>query len=175
MKNGSFVLALLALVSMQATAGHQECNHHPVADSVRSCPDGSIPMYVAGDLPRPAQAASGTHASATATPDGLYGVWRTRVGGAVWTSPTGYDGTAWLHVGMGVAVGDLIIRPDHTYLWNAWGGKRGRWVQGDADYPVVLIDTAEDRRWRVGFDPHHTGGRDIVVWDGQYYSYDGRR
>ncbi len=104
-----------------------------------------------------------------------FGVWRTRIPGAVWTSPSGYQGYDWLHVSAGVSVGDLIIRPDGTYIWNSYGGKKGKWVRGDESYPIVLIDATENRKWKVAVDPRHTGGRDIVIWDGNYYYYDGRR
>lgn len=103
------------------------------------------------------------------------GVWRTNVSGAVWESPSGYDGYNWLNVGAGISAGDLIIKPNHTYVWNSYGGKTGKWVKGTADYPVVLLDTVENRQWQLSVDPHHTGGRDITVWDGNAYYYDGRR
>lgn len=114
-------------------------------------------------------------ASAAAHLDYYFGVWRTAIPGAVWTSPSGYRGVEWLHVSTGVSAGDLIIRPNGTYVWNSYGGKAGRWVDGDAEYPIVLIDTVENRRWKVGADPRHTGGRDIMVWDGNSIYYDGRK
>ena len=40
---------------------------------------------------------------------------------------------------------------------------------------MVLLDTVENRQWQLSVDPHHTGGRDITVWDGNAYYYDGRR
>lgn len=196
-------LALAVLVlPAGAIAGHQLCGRQVVPDHVRRCPDGSIPMFVADEVkphaphpgftPQPARTLTpGAHppglvmpgtqvhpAPAPAAPpaglDYFFRVWRTRIPGAVWTSPSGYAGYDWLHVSTGVSVGDLIIRPNGTYVWNSYGGKSGRWVRGDAEYPIVLIDTAENRRWKVGIDPRHTGGRDIVLWDG-YYWYDGRR
>lgn len=160
-----FVLA----VPLSASAGHQECGRKKVAATVRSCPDGSIPAYVADEIqpdppaqpvapvrPAPASPApqpSGPTASERApagasatTLDFFFGVWRTRIPGAVWTSPSGYDGYDWLHVAAGVSVGDLIIRPDGTYVWNSYGGKSGRWERGDsAEWPIVLIDTVENR------------------------------
>lgn len=112
---------------------------------------------------------------AKADPSSLYGVWRTNIPGAVWTSPGTYND--WLHVSTGVAVGDLIIRPDGTYIWNSYGGKSGNWTQthGDSDYPIVLIDTVENKQWKVGVDPKHIGGRDIMIWDGNSIYYDGRK
>jgi hypothetical protein len=71
-----------------------------------------------------------------------------------------------------VKVGDLTIDSGGYWAWNSWGGKTGRWEQGDADYPIVLIDTAEGRRWKVGPDRRHSG--QIYVFDG-FYSYSGKR
>jgi len=155
-----------------AQAGQQTCNGAVVSSDLRRCSDGSIPVYTSGAAaspsPRPAPAPA-------AGPEYFFGVWRTSIPGAVWESPSGYPGRSWLHVAAGVAVGDLIIRPDGSYLWNSYGGKSGRWERGDADYPLVLIDTVERRRWKVGADPRHTGGRDIILWDDNAYHYDGRR
>jgi hypothetical protein len=110
---------------------------------------------------------------ANADPASLFGVWRTSIPGAVWTSPGTY--TDWLHVSTGIAVGDLIIRPDGTYIWNSYGGKSGSWTHGDSDYPIVLIDTVENKQWKVGADPKHIAGRDIIIWDGNALYYDGRK
>lgn len=179
-----------------ALAGQYKCGTVKVPETTRSCPDGSIPIYAADEVqvdpparpepsrpapaPRrpaaPSSPATGGSAAKASGLDTFFGVWRTRIPGAVWTSPSGYDRYDWLHVAAGVSVGDLIIRPDGTYVWNSYGGKSGRWEKGDsAEWPIVLIDTVENRRWVVGVDPNHTGGRDIVVWDGNAFSYDGRR
>ena len=106
--------------------------------------------------------------------ESLMGVWRTRVPGAVWQTPSGQTGYDNLHVSAGAASGDLIIRKDGSYTWDSYGGKKGKWEKGDADYPIVLLDHSEKKTWRVGFDPKHTGGREIVIWDG-YVWYDGKR
>lgn len=180
-------MALLA--SLNAAAG-QMCGNQRVADNVRSCPNGDIPMFVADEVkpytpPQPAvehrperqgQASNANPSGADASsPDYFFGVWRTRIPGAVWTSPSGYQGYDWLHVRAGVSAGDLIIKPNGTYVWNSYGGKAGRWVRGDSAYPIVLIDTVENRQWRVGADPKRIGGRDIIVWDGNSFYYDGRK
>lgn len=174
------------LLPLVAVAGHKMCGGQNVPASVRSCPDGSMPLYVADEIKlnpaRQSAAAPGraeTHndsgSPAIANPSDYFGVWRTRIPGAVWTSPSGYRGYDLLHVSAGLATGDLIIKPDETYVWQAYGGKSGRWVQGDREYPIVLIDSVENRRWKVGADPKHTGGRDIIVWDGNALYYDGRK
>ncbi|HWP12843.1 MAG TPA: hypothetical protein VNN06_13540 [Ramlibacter sp.] len=207
------VLVLLSL-PLGAMAGHQVCGKREVPSNVRTCPDGSIPMYVADEIkpyvppqpaarpsrpvqandnipsgrlvrrddaarPTPVQDHSSTgrpQADATANLNYYFGVWRTNIPGAVWTSPSGYQGREWLHVSAGAAAGDLIIKPDGTYVWNSYGGKSGRWISAaDAVYPIVLIDTSENRRWKVGADPKHTGGRDIMIWDGNSFYYNGRK
>jgi hypothetical protein len=203
------LLAVLIFLSipLAAMAGRQMCGRTVVPSNLRTCPDGSIPMYVADEIkpyvsqpiarPNPPNASpdqpSARHIQPSrpipATPESrpqpnanassnlnyYFGVWRTNIPGAVWTSPSGYQGREWLHVGAGAAAGDLIIKPDGTYVWASYGGKSGRWVAGDAEYPIVLIDTSENRRWRVGADAKHTGGRDIMIWDGNSYYYNGRK
>lgn len=173
-----------ALLSLQATAG-QLCGKQRVADNVRTCPNGDMPMFVADEVkpyvPPAATAARNDQRqraaeTAPASLDDYFGVWRTRIPGAVWTSPSGYRGYDWLHVSAGVSAGDLIIKPNGTYVWASYGGKAGRWTRSDdAGYPIVLIDTVENRQWKVGLDPKHTGGRDIIVWDGGSFYYDGRK
>jgi hypothetical protein len=175
------------LLSLNAAAG-QMCGKQRVADNVRTCPNGDIPMFVADEVrpytpPQPAiersdqrQNRAAEAAANAGNLDYYFGVWRTRIPGAVWTSPSGYQGYDWLHVSAGVSAGDLIIKPNGTYVWASYGGKSGRWTRsGDAGYPIVLIDTVENRQWRVGIDPKHTGGRDIIVWDGGSFYYDGRK
>lgn len=125
--------------------------------------------------PAPPHERSGREAAdVDAAVEQLIGVWQTRVPGAVWQAPSEVAGRDRLRVSAGANGGDLAISPDGRYAWNAYGGKIGVWVRGDTDYPVVLIDAAEGKRWKVGYDPRHTGGRDIVVWDGAV-AYDGRR
>jgi hypothetical protein len=102
-----------------------------------------------------------------------FGVWRTRVPGAVWTSPSGYEGYDSQHTNVALAAGDLLIKPDGTYVWNSHGGKSGQWVSGDSEHPLVLIDVVEHKRWSVGVDREHT--ENIVLSDGDAASYDGRK
>lgn len=181
----NLALAICATaLCLPATAG-QMCGRQRVADNVRTCPNGDIPMFVADEIkpytPPPAieRNVERQNRSADAAPGNLdyyFGVWRTRIPGAVWTSPSGYRGYDWLHVSAGVSAGDLIIKPNGTYVWASYGGKSGRWTRSDdAGYPIVLIDTVENRQWKVGIDPKHTGGRDIIVWDGGSFYYDGRK
>lgn len=190
-------IAALVLLPLAAQAGRQMCGNQEVPASARSCPDGSSPMFIADEIKVPPQPGrepvqaparkprarwnEETNTVQPAAAPGArlayyFGVWRTSIPGAVWTSPSGYRGLDWLHVSTGVSAGDLIIRPNGTYVWNSYGGKAGRWVDGDdAAYPIVLIDTEENRRWKVGADLRHTGGRDIMVWDGNSIYYDGRK
>lgn len=171
-------VALLLAWPLLVQAGQQTCNGIVVSNDLRRCSDGGIPVYSSEPIAKPAPPATPAPRPALAAAAGLnyfFGVWRTSIPGAVWASPSGYPGQSWLHVSAGLAVGDLIIKPDGSYLWNSYGGKKGRWEHGDAEYPLVLIDTMERRRWKVGVDPKRTGGRDIVIWDGNAYYYDGRR
>ena len=110
----------------------------------------------------------------TSAPASLFRVWHTSVPGGVWTSPSSVPGYDRLNISPGVKSGDLTISSNGYYTWNSYGGKAGRWVPGDKAYPIVLIDSVEKKKWKVGFDPKHTGGRDIVIWDGFVY-YDGRK
>lgn len=106
--------------------------------------------------------------------ESLIGRWHTRIPGAVWQTPSGRDGYDNLHVSSGLKSGDLVIYSNGTYIWNSYGGKKGNWVKGDSEYPIVLIDKSENKKWRVGYDSKHTGGRDIIIWEGNYW-YEGRR
>ncbi len=106
--------------------------------------------------------------------ESLIGTWHTRIPGAVWQTPSGRDGYDNLHVSSGLKSGDLVINANGTYKWNSYGGKKGNWIKGDSGYPIVLIDNVEKKKWRVGYDSKHTGGRDIIIWDG-YIWYDGKK
>jgi len=106
--------------------------------------------------------------------ESLIGRWHTRVPGAVWQTPSGREGYDNLHVSSGVKSGDLVINANGTYVWNSYGGKKGNWVKGDSGYPIVLIDKSENKKWKVGYDSKHTGGRDIIIWDGNVW-YDGKK
>ncbi len=187
------LFAICVLLPTLASGGQQYCGQTPVADDLSRCPDGSIPIFKATEIkvdkPAPRKVIKSDpppvvdeHKTPPKPPapqkvdtDYFMGVWRTNVAGAVWESPSGYDGYNWLKVSAGLAVGDLIIKPNGTYVWNSYGGKTGNWIKGDSDYPVILLDTVENRQWQLSIDPHHTGGRDITAWDGNAYYYDGRR
>jgi hypothetical protein len=212
MKRKKFLgLLILLAIPLAAMAGRQVCGKNEVPANLRTCPDGSSPMFVADEIkpyvpPQPIARPSQPNArpsqpnawpdqptarptppsrSTPVTPEDrpqsnanlnyFFGVWRTNIPGAVWTSPSGYQGRDWLHVSAGAAAGDLIIKPNGTYVWASYGGKSGRWIAGDAEWPIVLIDTSENRKWRVGADAKHTGGRDIMIWDGNSFYYDGRK
>jgi hypothetical protein len=170
----------LAFLAPPLEAGQQICGDRLVPETVRVCPDGALPVFAADevkptrshdrigrDRERPGREASSI--------DYFLGVWRTRVPGAAWRSPTGYAGYDWQHAPSALNAGDLIIKPDGTFVWNAHGGSSGRWERGDRDAPIVLVDM-EKRRWRIAADPARTGGRDIVVRGEEGgLSYDGRR
>ena len=172
------LVAALTIACAPAWAGSQTCNGHPVPNEMRKCPDGSIPMYhadiiqphpPAGQPSRPSAQQPQQH---PADPRSLLGVWHTAVPGGVWQTPSAVPGYDMLHVAPGVRSGDLTISPNGRYVWNSYGGKTGQWVAGDAKYPVVLIDTVERKRWRVGPDRRSPGR--IYIWDG-FISYVGTR
>jgi hypothetical protein len=198
MRTNKYLAVLVFLSIPLAAMAGQMCGKTVVPANLRTCPDGSSPMFVADEVkpyvsqpiarpdqprarqippsrPIPAAPEDRPQSNAGANLNYFFGVWRTNVPGAVWTSPSGYQGREWLHVGAGAAAGDLIIKPDGTYVWASYGGKTGRWIAGDAEWPIVLIDTSENRRWRVGADAKHIGGRDIMVWDGNSFYYNGRK
>ena len=99
----------------------------------------------------------------------ILGEWMTSIPGVAYETPSQVDGYNTLNVSPGVRDGALLINPDGTYEWSAYGGKTGAWKAGDADYPVVLIDTVENKEWRVGLDR----GK-LVIWDGSIW-YEGVR
>jgi hypothetical protein len=186
-KKLSIFLLSMSLLPLSAIAGYK-CGNHAVSGSVRSCPDGSIPVFIADEVqpyvpPQPAHEPSRRpdrdgppEQSSSSLSDASYyfGVWHTNVPGAVWTTPSEVQGYDRLRTRPGALAGDLVINPNGTYTWNSYGGKSGRWVRGDAESPIVLIDTAENRRWGVLPDKT-TGGREIYLYDGSSFSYRGRR
>lgn len=106
------------------------------------------------------------------TLSGLFGIWHTKVPGGVWQSPSQVPGYDVLHIAPGVLSGDLTISPNGHYAWNSYGGKTGRWEKGNSkDYPIVLIDTVENKKWRIGFNKR---GKGIFIWDG-FVHYTGTR
>lgn len=109
-----------------------------------------------------------------ATSNSLLGAWKTVVPGGVWTSPSSIPGWETLHVSPGAIAGILVIYPNGTYVWNAYGGKKGNWkAQSRSDYPIVLEDKTENRMWNVGLDKRHPGK--IWIWDGKAFNYQGTR
>lgn len=103
---------------------------------------------------------------------GVIGVWQTNIPGAVYTTPSGLSGYDILHVSSGAAAGLLRINANGTYTWNSYGGKKGKWVAtSDPEYPVEIIDTVENRRWRVGYNATKAT---LLVWDGSIW-YEGRK
>jgi hypothetical protein len=171
--------ALLGLTAAPAWAGYQTCNGKRIPDSARSCPDGSIPMFHADEMKPDPQPQGGGYGREDGYDRGgrggrpapsLFGVWRTSVPGAVWEGSADAAGYRRVHAAPGARAGDLVITPDGRYSWNSYGGKKGRWVRGDDPaYPIVLIDTVEHKRWKVGWDRDH-----LVIWDGSIW-YFGRR
>jgi len=131
---------------------------------------GRIVPVPAVPAPSPEKQKSAGDGSQTAK--SVIGVWQTNVPGAVYTTPSGVSGYDLLHVSTGAVAGLLRINANGTYSWNSYGGKKGKWVAtSDPDYPVEIIDTVENRRWRVGYS---ASKRTLLVWDGSIW-YEGRK
>lgn len=102
----------------------------------------------------------------------VIGIWQTNIPGVVYTSPSGLPGYDILHVSTGAAAGLLRINANGTYTWNSYGGKKGKWMSSnDPEYPIEIIDTVENRRWRVGYNASKGV---LYVWDGSIW-YEGRK
>lgn len=102
----------------------------------------------------------------------VIGLWQTNIPGVVYTTPSGLAGYDTLHVSSGASGGLLRINENGTYTWNSYGGKKGKWVStADSEYPIEIIDTVENRRWRVGY----SGSKGVLyLWSGSIF-YEGRK
>lgn len=189
------LVTILLFAPMSVMAGSYFCGGNTVPETTRACPDGSIPVYKSVPIQpvQPAQPAAPQNRPIQPTPpitpqpaptpkppptpnlSIYFGVWHTNVPGAVWTSSSTTAGYDRLHVSAGAVAGNLVIKPNGTYTWASYGGKSGKWVNGDSEYPIVLIDTVENRQWKVGLDSKHPDGQHIYIWDGNAYYYSGKR
>lgn len=143
----------------------------PQSASGGSTVSNVAPAPVAGNMPSP-QPRSSKKQKGVSGAKALLGLWQTNIPGAVYTTPSGLAGYDTLHVSSGVAAGLLKINPNGTYSWNSYGGKKGKWVEsGDAEYPIEIIDTVENRRWRVGYS---SSKRALLIWSGSFW-YEGQR
>lgn len=117
---------------------------------------------------------AGNSAAAPGGVNSLIGVYSTNVGGGTYITPGNTPGYGVLHTSAGAKSGALTLRGDHTYTWNAYGGKQGRWQEtGRSDYPIVLDDRAEKKRWLLG--PKRGDADRVVIWDGNAFNYVGKR
>lgn len=133
------------------------------------CSDGTIAVY------RGNQPVSPSRQEVVQPRGSLMGAWSTEVPGAVWTTASVFPGWRTLHIAPGALAGLLVIYPNHRYVWNAYGGKKGAWSSSsDPEYPILLDDKAEGRKWKVGFNTHQPNAIYIVESNG-YYWYEGRR
>ncbi|MFD2365333.1 hypothetical protein [Pseudoduganella sp. GCM10020061] len=122
----------------------------------------------------PARSEAPASTQVSANVRGLLGAWQSGVSGAVWTSPSSIPGWENLHISPGAMAGLLVIYPNGTYVWNSYGGKKGRWsTSNDTDYPIVLDDRVENKKWQVGFDRASPGR--IWIYDGNSISYSAKR
>lgn len=132
------------------------------------CSDGTIAVYRGANAARPAPPGQ------LPSPSGLFGAWYTSLPGAVWTTNE-IPGWQTLHIAPGAAAGVFVLYQNGTWLWNSYGGKRGRWsASGDSEYPILLDDRKEGRKWKVGFNTKEAGTIWIVESDG-YFWYKGKR
>lgn len=158
--------AVLALAALAVSAQAIEMFH---AEEVKPWqPPSAQPVPPPRPIPQPAPARRQGSSGAAA----LLGVWQTNIPGVAYTTPSSQPGYDILHVSSGAAAGLLRLDANGSYSWNSYGGKRGKWVQtGDAEYPIEIIDTVENKRWRVGLDPKSS---ELIVWSGSFW-YRGRR
>lgn len=187
-----WISAVLLAASAGASAGYLVCGGQVVSNKVNTCPDGTTPKYVPESTPpntapySPLPQQQQTYPPQNVQPmppayqqrdiAALLGVWRTNIPGAVWASPTGYQGSNWNYMNVGVALGDLIIKPDGSYVWMWPNRKAGRWEMQppNAPYPLVLIDEEENRRWHVGLGNAYLG-QQLYITDGGPRIHSGRR
>jgi hypothetical protein len=151
------------------------------AQGIKPVEAEGIKQFKADDI-KPWQPPARTTTQAEPTPDAkhaaevrsLLGAWQSSVSGAVWTSPSDIPGWSKLNVSPGALAGLLVIYPDGTYIWNAYGGKRGRWTPTSrSGYSIALEDHVEHKTWFVG--PQNIAPDRIYIWDGNAYHYTGRR
>ncbi len=141
--------AMLLLRFQPVWAQTQTCNGVQIADDAIRCPDGSIPSFGFGSPSDTATAAQRTRTSPFAGT--VFGVWHTNREGLSYKTPIDVPGASALNVPAGVAPGDLTIDPNGAFVWNTTRPMSGRWLKGNG-VPVVLLDTNENKRWRVELD-----------------------
>jgi hypothetical protein len=166
-------LAIVACLS--ATAAAQEIKPYQAQEIKPYRADEVKPYQPAEVKPAaPAREASGRSArQASPGATELLGAWQSSVSGAVWTSPSSFPGFESLHISPGALAGLLVIYTDGSYIWNSYGGKKGRWTRSDrSDYPLVLEDTVENKRWLIGLDQRT---QRLTIWDGNAISYTAKR
>lgn len=145
------------------------------AEEVKPRPSGAVSQRNPSQAPAPARQAQGLPAPVKQQKPNLQavvGIWQTNIPGAVYTTPSGIAGYDTLQVSSGAAAGLLRINADGTYSWNSYGGKKGKWVKtGEAEYPVEILDTVENRRWKVGYS---SAKKTLIIWSGSFW-YEGRK
>ena len=166
------VIAAVSVVTLIGSAMGEVTQYR--AKEIR--PYQSTPVQPAASVHQPSPGARDDRSNRSAVTGGiasLLGTWRTSVAPAAWVSEDG-AGNRYSNISPGAKAGDLVINPNGTYTWASYGGKRGAWIaSSDSSYPLTLIDNVEHKQWKVGLDsrdPHS-----INVWDGDAYTYRGRR
>lgn len=158
---GKRILALAGFLvgfGLPLHAGSYFCNGREVSSTVRTCPDGTPPRFVAEVTKRP-EPPPCEHKS-------VFGrEWRLFIGGASYVTENNAQGTRTLHVGAGTGNLPLTvtISPDGNYVWKAYDKTiRGQWKPGKEDYPVVLQNGYEGKNW---FATIHRC--QLLLWDGK--------
>lgn len=168
-------IQLVIVTCLYATAAAQEIKPYQ-ASEIKPFHADEVKPYQPAEVKTAAPAREATARSprqATAGTTELLGAWQSSVSGAVWTSPSSFPGFESLHISPGALAGLLVIYPDGSYVWNSYGGKKGRWMRSDrSDYPLVLEDTVENKRWLVGLDQRT---QRLTIWDGNAISYTAKR
>ncbi|TFW35986.1 hypothetical protein [Massilia horti] len=168
-------IQLAVITCLAGSAGAQEIKPYQ-AQEIKPYRAQEIKPYQAQEVKpsRPASEPPGrSERQGAAGMAELMGAWQSSVSGAVWTSPSSVPGFDTLHISPGALAGLLVIYPNGTYIWNSYGGKKGRWTRSDkSDYPLVLEDTVENKRWYVGLDQRT---QRLYIWDGNAISYTARR
>ena len=157
-KRSHLLWAFLTVSALPIHAGSYFCSGREVPSTVRTCPDGSIPRFVAEVVKR-SEPPPCEHKS-------VFGrEWRLFIGGSSYVTENTAQGTRTLHVGAGTGNLPLTvtISLDSTYLWKAYGKTiRGQWKPGKEDYPVVLQNGYEGKNWFATIYRCQ-----LLLWDGK--------
>lgn len=145
------------------------------------CSDGGIPVFIAESVqptptPRPDPEQQTQPPTAARDIAALLGVWDTNVPSSVITRYSRALDREFVSVAPGARGRLLKIKPDGTWVWQSYGGKRGTWRRNPdpKGYPILLDDPSENATWGVGPDTRDSRG-DIIIQKASGVYYVGRR